>query len=183
MTAKLLTAIIAGFAVSLATFAQTTTKGSTTPPPNPTLGPESTSDVGKYANWERLAQQAPSGSYLLGEVKVEGAPVWEPIAVTVTCDDKAPYTTRTDVKGLFRIISVDTTAKTPVGAAAQRSMTSQYVGCQVRAHLAGFESNTLTIANRDATDDPNIGVITLRREEGARGAAVSSTSTYLHKSE
>jgi tetratricopeptide (TPR) repeat protein len=165
--------------LSFAAFAQT--KGSTTPAPNPSTGPESTSDVGKFANWDRLAQQARPGDYLLGNVKVDGPPVWEPIAVTVTCDGKTRFTTRTDVKGLFRIISVDTTGRVPVAASSQRSMTSQYAGCEVRAILPGFQSSMLVIINGNATDDPNIGTLTLKREEGARGTAVSATSDSAPK--
>ena len=70
--------ILSALTLGLAAGAQTAGKGSTTPPPNPSVGPESTSDVGKYANWDR---------------------------------DKPRYTVRTDVKGLFRITSVDAREK------------------------------------------------------------------------
>ena len=181
MRTKILAGVILSVAINYAAAAQTASKGGTTPPPNPSQGPESTSDVGKYANWDQLAAQARPGDYLLGKVDVDGPPVWQPITVMVTCDDKPRYTARTDAKGYYRVISVNTTGKAPVDAAGQRSVTSQYTGCQVQAHLAGFESNTVTIANRDANDDPNIGTLTLRREEGARGSAVSSTSQSAPK--
>ncbi len=180
MTIKFLPALLFGLVMGVVAFAQT--KGSTNPPPNPATGPESTSDVGKYANWDRLAQQARPGDYLSGTVKLEAAaPVWEPIAVTVTCDDKPRYTAHTDVSGAFRILSVNTTGKAPVGAAAQKANTSQYIGCQVRAELAGFQSSTITIPNRDLTDNPDIGTLTLRREEGAKGGAISSTTQSAPK--
>ncbi len=155
-------------------------KGSTTPPPNPSTGPESTSDVGKYANWDQLSKAARPGDYLRGTVSVDGGALpWEPIAVTVRCDEKPRYETRTDVKGVFLITF--TIATGPANPDAQRSMAAQYVGCQVQASLPGFQSSTITIPNRDLTDKPDIGVITLRQEEGALGGTMSRTSQAAPK--
>jgi hypothetical protein len=152
-------------------------KGSTTPPPNPSTGPESTSDVGKYSNWDRLSKEARPGDYLRGTVTVEGGTLpWEPIAVTVTCDERPKYVAHTDMKGVFLITSPVVTGPSPVKPDAQRSMAAQYIGCQVRASLPGFQSSTITIPNRDLTDNPDIGAITLRHEEGAQAGAMSTTS-------
>ena len=180
MRAKFLTILVAFFFLELATFAQT--KGGTTPAPDRSQGPAATSDVGKYANWDQLAQQARPGDFLAGKVNLEGgAPVWEPIAVVVTCDDKPRYTAHTDANNGFRIISANTTGKTPTAPSAQKAVISQYIGCQVRAVLAGFQSTTITIPNRNLTDNPDIGTLSLRREEGAHGAAVSNTSQAAPK--
>jgi hypothetical protein len=130
-------------AFSVAAYGQMN-KGSTTPPPNPSTGPESTSDVGKYANWDQLSKAARPGDYLRGTVNVEGGALpWEPIAVTVTCDEKPRCDTRTDVKGVFLITSTTTTGQAKPDA--QRSTAAQYIGCQVQARLPGFQSSTITI--------------------------------------
>jgi tetratricopeptide (TPR) repeat protein len=58
---------------------------------------------------------------------------------------------------------------------------AQFVGCEVQAALPGFDSSSLTIVNHNLLDDPNIGTITLKREEGSAGAAVSSTTASAPK--
>jgi tetratricopeptide (TPR) repeat protein len=176
----LLPAFCAALAFSVTAYGQT--KGSTTQPYNQSQGPAATSDVGKNANWDQLAQQARPGDYLAGKVILEGAPLaWEPIPVVVTCEEKPRYTAHTDATNAFRIVSADTTAKKPVSASAQKAVISQYVGCQVRAQLAGFQSSTITIPNRNLTDNPDIGTLTLVKEEGARGTAASNTSQSAPK--
>src|SRR5271167_1359772 len=105
MKTKLSLCVSALLAFSVAAYGQMN-KGSTTPPPNSSTGPESTSDVGKYANWDQLSKAARPGDYLRGTVNVEGGTLpWDPIAVTVTCDEKPRYETRTDMKGVFMITS------------------------------------------------------------------------------
>ena len=179
MKTKLSLCVAALLAFGVAAYGQVN-KGSTTPPPNPATGPESTSDVGKYANWDQLSKAARPGDYLRGTVSVEGGGLpWDPIAVNVTCDDKPTYDTRTDVKGVFLITF--TTATGPAKPDAKRSKAAQYIGCQVQARLSGFQSSTITVPNRDLTDNPDIGVITLRQEEGAQGGAMSGTSQSAPK--
>lgn len=157
------------------------TKGSTTPPPNPATGPASTSDIGKYANWDQLSKQARPGDFLQGKVAVQGGDVpWEPITVNVTCDGTPRYTTRTDEKGEFLITSTSITGPGPVKPEAQKKMAMQYIGCQVQASLMGFQSSTITIPNRDMTDNPDIGTLTLHAEEGG-ASGMSSTSRAAPK--
>ena len=55
------------------------------------------------------------------------------------------------------------------------------MGCTVEASLPGFNSTTLTIANRNLLDNPDIGTITLTREEGSAGTAVSNTTASAPK--
>jgi tetratricopeptide (TPR) repeat protein len=186
MKVKLALCVTAFLTFSFAAYGQakggSTTSGSTTPPPNPSAGPASTSDIGKYANWDRLSKDARPGDYLRGLVSVQGGALpWEPIPVNVTCDEKPRYTTRTDVKGNFLITSTSITGSTPVKPDAQRAMVAQFIGCQVRAALPGFQSSTITIPNRDIKDNADIGTISLRQEEGAQGGAMSNTSQSAPK--
>jgi tetratricopeptide (TPR) repeat protein len=144
--------------------------------------PEATSDNGKSAKWDSLSNQARSGDYFLGKVTVTGgAAPWDPIAVIVTCDGKTRYTTATDSKGNFVITSTYSAGSSQVGADPHAKMASQFVGCDVQAALAGFDSSVLKIVNRSLVDDADIGTITLKREEGSSGAAVSATSLSAPK--
>jgi len=119
---------------------------------------------------------ADTGEYLSGKVTIKGAALpWEPLSVTVTCDGKMRYTTTADAKGSFMIGS----GMPPVKGA--EPFAQQFMGCEVAAVLPGFDSSRLTVAERNVRNDPNIGTITLNREEGSGGAAVSSTTAAAPK--
>jgi tetratricopeptide (TPR) repeat protein len=145
-------------------------------------GPEASTDVGKSAHFDTLMQQGRSGDYVGGNVIVAGGSLpWDPIPVTVICDGKTRYTSTTDPKGNFLIAPVRTDDSAIGNHDTKTKLAAQFVGCGVQAALPGFDSSTLTIANRNMADDPNIGTITLKREEGSAGAAVSSTSASAPK--
>lgn len=116
-----------------------------------------------------------TADYLGGTVIVKGGALpWDPIPVTMTCDGKTRYATNADAKGMFAISA----PASPGGAAVKEKnpVADQFTGCAVEAALPGFDSSTLTIANRGASNDANIGTITLSREEGSGGTALSSTT-------
>ena len=146
-------------------------------------GPEATSGVGKYANYDQMAAKQRGGISFMGKVVVEGGSVpWDPILVTVTCDGKARYNTQADAKGAF-VIQGDTQ---PSELARQKQDQSQpaashLIGCQVHAALSGFISSVVTIANLNIMDNPDIGTITLHADEHAAGSAVSSTTASVSK--
>ena len=145
-------------------------------------GPEHAGDIGKFSNWDALIRQGRSGNYLDGKVTVQGGTLpWEPIAVTVMCDGKLRYTTYTDPKGLF-LIAPKASADTMVSQAqAKTALATQFMGCAVQASLPGFESSTLTIVNRGLLDNPDVGTVTLKREEGSDASSLSSTSAAAPK--
>jgi hypothetical protein len=97
------------------------------------------------------------------------------------CDGKAKFTTTTDAHGDFVIARVQPVASTTI-IGTEKSLVGQLVGCSVSAVLPGFDSSQLTIANRDVLAHPNIGTITLKRESGAAGTAVSTTTATAPKS-
>ena len=68
MTTKLFVLFSAFLALPVALFAQAkgSSAGSTSPAANPTLGPEASSDIGKFSDWETLSRQGKTGDYLLG---------------------------------------------------------------------------------------------------------------------
>jgi tetratricopeptide (TPR) repeat protein len=134
---------------------------------------------------DTLIHQGRAGSYYGGTVKVsEGALPWDPILVNVVCKGETRYSTVTDPKGNFLISPKpgDAAAATSNGSGdAQSKFVAQYVGCNVQAQLPGFDSSSVTIAQRNATDDPNVGTITLKPAAGAPGSATSATTAAAPK--
>src|SRR5208283_4168064 len=61
------------------------------------------------------------------------------------------------------------------------SFLAQLVGCAVAAVLLGFDSSQLTILNRDLVTNPNLGTISLKREDGAEYSALSATTNSAPK--
>jgi len=147
-------------------------------------GPDPAGDPTKYLNrdWENAYNQGRTGDHLRGNVTLaEGALPWDAISVAVMCDGKAKFTTTTDAHGDFVIARVQPVASTTI-IGTEKSLVGQLVGCSVSAVLPGFDSSQLTIANRDVLAHPNIGTITLKRESGAAGTAVSTTTATAPKS-
>ena len=142
---------------------------------------EMSSGTGKYANFDQELSHQHGGMYFAGKVAVEGGTLpWDPIPVIVDCNGAVKYTTQADAKGGFTIdnggrISTASEVSPQVGAKPQSA--SQFVGCQVKASLAGFRSSVLTIANGTIMDNPDIGTITLHLDEHASGFGVSPTTT------
>jgi tetratricopeptide (TPR) repeat protein len=126
-----------------------------------------------------------TGDFLLGRVTVAGGALpWDAIPVNVTCNGKTRYTVSTDAKGNF-VIAPDNppsvTDTTVASADATPKLAAAFRGCTVQAALPGFNSSTLTIADRNLQNTPDIGTITLNREENAGGTAVSSTTASAPK--
>jgi len=146
------------------------------PPPAP--NPMSNGDPSAYLNrdWDKAYLLVRTGDRLSGQVTLakEALP-WDPIAVIVTCGGEARYTTKTDSHGFF-VISVAQPLYSTTRVGKEKSLLTQFAGCQVSAMLPGFDSSELTIANRNVLDQPNIGTINLKREEGSSGTAVSATT-------
>jgi len=143
--------------------------------------PEATSDVGKSAKWNDLSRQGRSGDFLVGKVVVAGGALpWDPIPINVTCNGKITSTAAADPKGNFEISAAAATHTLGIEGAKTKPV-SEFIGCTVEAALPGFTSSVLTIANRNLLDNPDIGTVTLSREEGSAGAAVSSTTASAPK--
>jgi hypothetical protein len=99
------------------------------------------------------------------------------VPVSVDCGGTIVYTTRTDPKGNFSIAPAPAPVSVNQQGDTKRQMETHYEGCLVQAALAGFRSNALTITQHNLEDDPNLGTLTLSRQEGrADGTALSSTT-------
>ena len=151
--------------------------------PGGTADPELSSGFGKKANYDQLQGHQHGSMAFVGKVAVVGGPLpWDPIPVVVLCNGQTRYNTRADLKGLFRIEAEAASSEVAPGAPnAKRMVPADLIGCNVRAALEGFSSSAVTIANRNMLDDPNIGTITLKREDTSAGAAVSTTTASAPK--
>jgi tetratricopeptide (TPR) repeat protein len=166
-----------------ASHAQSYAQASPASPGMSTHNAESTTDVGKYANWDRLAAQQHGSLAFQGKVVVAtGQLPWDPIPVVVTCGDLTRYNTQTDPKGGFQIMAAPRASEvTPGKSDPKMQDPAHLIGCTVHAVLGGFQSSTVTIANRSIVDDTDIGTITLQRDEKTPGAVVSATTASAPK--
>jgi tetratricopeptide (TPR) repeat protein len=140
----------------------------------------------RQPDMDNLIHQGRAGSYYGGTVKLSGGALpWDPILINVICSGDTRYTTVTDAKGNFLISpkpgDPSASATNGPGADGQNKFAAQYVGCDVKAALTGFDSSSVTIAQRNLTDDPNVGVITLKPAENATGSAMSATTAAAPK--
>ncbi|HLK61914.1 MAG TPA: tetratricopeptide repeat protein [Bryobacteraceae bacterium] len=58
---------------------------------------------------------------------------------------------------------------------------SRMMNCELRAYVAGFNSDTINLFNRRAADNPDVGVIVLHRLAGVSGSSISMTSMKAPK--
>jgi tetratricopeptide (TPR) repeat protein len=185
MKTKLFFLFLVFLSVNAAVFAQSKTgggSGASSAPANTTLGPEHAGDLGKFSNWDELSKQGKAGDYLLGKVAVSGGNIpWDPVPVTVICDGKTKYTADADAKGQFVIAPANTPVTAQGTLDAKPKLAAAFMGCSVQAALPGFDSSSVVIANRNLMDNPDIGIITLTREDNSVGSAVSSTTASAPK--
>jgi tetratricopeptide (TPR) repeat protein len=140
--------------------------------------PAATSGLGSDANFSQTLNQQVGSMRFVGRVVMAGGKLpWDPIPVSVICDGKTRFNTVTDRKGEFNI---QASYRESEAVATKRDpkhvSPAEFVGCKVRAILDGFESTTVTIANGSITDSPDLGTITLRPSEAAKGSVLSTTT-------
>jgi tetratricopeptide (TPR) repeat protein len=142
--------------------------------------------------------QGPNQSiFLTGRVMIDdGTPPPQPAAIQRVCST-SPYTEGyTDSQGYFSInVGSSLTAalqdasssgfSDPASGTGLPGMLSgntgvptdrQWMYCEIRAQLSGYQSQTVNLANRRAMDDPNVGTILLHRLSPSEGTMVSATT-------
>lgn len=176
MERKLVSAVL--LIVCLVFFGHTPGHAQSTPATGGTNNAEATGDVGKYSNWDQLASHQHGSLSFKGKVVLAGGELpWDPIPVVVTCGGTARYNTLTDPKGGFQIAPAPRASEVSPGRPDSKVPgPAQLIGCNVGAVLAGFQSSTLTIANRSIMDDSDLGTITLQRSGRTTGTVVSATT-------
>lgn len=154
---------------------------STPQPPDASTRPDSIQDSGLYGYWTAMTNQGRAGGALWGKVNIEGEPLlWEPVMVSIVCRGKVANTTPTNPKGNFAFTSMPGTMNN-VDTDVERRMQVQYEGCDVRASLPGFQSDPITITQKNLRDDPDLGTINLRPDHADAGTAISGTTTEAPK--
>src|SRR5206468_5529234 len=58
---------------------------------------------------------------------------------------------------------------------------NRMVGCEVRAQLAGYRSDSINLVNRNGMENPDIGMIVLHRLGNVEGSSISATSLLAPK--
>jgi len=130
-----------------------------------------------------------------GEVKLEDAsPPPEPVALYRVCNGQSRFETWTDSKGHFSFVVDGGTGKDqsdasqnsapPAGLSRPLSSggenTTPVIGklrdCELRAVLAGYRSDAVSIALKSRSDDGRLGVITLHPLSRAGALTVSATT-------
>jgi hypothetical protein len=169
----LLTLLLVGVSISA--------RAQTAPPhhnPNAVVTrPDSIEDTGLYGYWNGMTEQDRAGGALLGKVVIKDELLpWDPIVVSVNCNGKVAYTAETDSKGNFAILPSRISGELSQLGDRERQMKVHFEGCTLEGALAGFNSSTVTITERNLRDTPEVGTITLTREFAARGTAMSATS-------
>lgn len=168
--------VLAGVALAAQAYGQ---KGGTAGAAASTgTNPEAASGVGKYSNYDNMAEHQRGSLHFTGKVKVEDAAFpWDPIPVVVTCNGVVRYRTDADAKGNFVIQDNGKSSEVvPTKSTPQQASASQLIGCDAEASVPGFQSSKLHIANLSIMDNPDLGTIVLRPATGAAGTTTVSAS-------
>jgi hypothetical protein len=148
------------------------------------------------------------GIYLTGNVILDdGTPPPESVTIERVCSGSPRAQAYTDHKGHFSFqigqtagVAQDASEDgSNVPGAASRSATGiaagmgpqpqaqpntpdlQLANCDLRAVLAGFRSDSVSVGARRLMDDPNVGTIVLHRLANVEGTAISMTSLQAPK--
>jgi Tfp pilus assembly protein PilF len=177
MTSKLFSWAICSLFLLSGLHALGQTHNPTSAPPSTITRPGSIQDSGLYDYWADMSAQGRAGGALLGRVAVEGEPLpWEPLLVTVTCGDKAVYTTQSDARGNFGIVSVTLPGALGKQGDSQRQMETTFEGCVVQGAVPGFRSTSITLTQHNLRDQPDIGTLMLSRMGRDSATTLSRTT-------
>jgi tetratricopeptide (TPR) repeat protein len=194
------TIALSTFVISLASIGFGQAKGGQAPPPQsspgqqgggrqpnnqPTFG-DRTTQPGGFPN------QTQQQIYLSGSVRLADGTV-PPASVVIerVCGTVIRPEAYTDSKGNFSFVvggqnppvfedaSIQGPARMPnqQNGVDPRTLT----GCQLRANLAGFISDSINIGFRQPLDDPEVGVIHIRRLDNVEGYTFSITTALAPK--
>ncbi|MGA2131383.1 MAG: hypothetical protein ABSH50_03635 [Bryobacteraceae bacterium] len=143
--------------------------------------------------------------YLSGKVMLDdGTPPTEPVVIERVCGGTPRAMAYTDTKGQFSFqightsdVMQDASEEDSGGAGSSRQGTGAGAGmqpaaqynvpdsrlenCDLRAVLAGFRSDIVSLGARRLLDDPNVGTIVLRRLSAGAGTVVSVTTLQAPK--
>ena len=166
-------------------------------PTRPTVGTTSTNNTTNpsttnttSANTNGMSVSRPI--YLSGKVVLQdGTPPPDLVKIERVCGGAPRAQGYTDAKGRFQFqvdsqMNVDQDASDPRSSISGRPATSMasrgvLAGCDLRAVLAGFVSGSVSLNNHSEFDNPDVGIIVLRRAGNVEGTTVSMSSLNAPK--
>jgi tetratricopeptide (TPR) repeat protein len=140
--------------------------------------------------------------FISGRVMLEdGTAPSEPVVIETVCGTTPRAEGYTDSKGYFSVelgrrsgvlqdasessagfggFGNDPFSTSPNSGMGGRSispmgMDTRYMNCELRARLAGFRSQSVSLANRRPLDNPDIGIILLHRLGATEGTTISAS--------
>lgn len=164
-----------------------------TPAPSPTKPTTPTPFPGQQQQPTFQDFQRPI--YISGRVMMEdGTAPPEPVMMVMVCNGRPRPQGYTDAKGRFNVAlgqnqavfadaSMDSTdMRSIMNPGPTRGISERdLVGCEFRAELAGHQSDVVQLAGRRVLDNPEIGVIVLRRMSNVEGFTFSLTTANAPK--
>jgi Flp pilus assembly protein TadD len=157
-------------------------------------GPDRTNQPSQFPD------TTPRPLFLAGSVRLaDGTVPPDAVLVERVCNGRVFPEGYTDSKGNFSFqvggqpsigfadASVGSTSpfdgfgSTETGGPQRNVSPRDLTGCEIRGNLAGFQSSTIMLTFRQALDDPDIGVIHLRRMGNVEGFTFSATTAAAPK--
>ncbi|HEY1336034.1 MAG TPA: tetratricopeptide repeat protein [Bryobacteraceae bacterium] len=156
---------------------------------------------------QQTPQTLPPPIFINGRVVMEdGSPLTEIVTIERVCNGQAHSEGYTDIKGYFGIElgarnngvlqdaseygpdTFDVAGRSGSGLGGFGSSSNplsmgadRFMNCELRAKLAGYRSQTISLALRRPLDDPNVGVILLHKIGAQEGGTVSAVSLAAPK--
>jgi len=163
----------------------------------PQPGPE---PIGRDRQPSQFPDTAPRPIFLSGSVRLaDGTPPPDIVLIERVCNGVVRPEAYTDSKGRFSfqvggqqgMVFADASVGNDPGfgslgstnAGQQRGDINprDLTGCEIRGNLGGFQSDSIVLTFRSALDDPEIGIIRLRRLANVDGFTFSITSAAAPK--
>jgi len=199
-------AIFAAVALSFAGAASAQKSGSAPPPPAPTTGGNTTGSPTSRPPTSTFPNDSstPRLIFISGTVVLsDGLPLPERVKIERVCNGAPHVETYTDKKGHFsfqvgqNLEMQDASSQSAFGGpgsplgnmSSNGGMTGQaggfserqLWGCDLRAALAGFQSDMVPLSNIHYMDNPDIGTIILHRVAKVDGLTISVVSALAPK--
>lgn len=168
-----------------------------TPTPTPTPSPTKPTTPTPFPGQRQQPtfQDFQRPIYLSGRVMMEdGTAPPEPVMMVMVCNGRPRPQGYTDAKGRFNIAlgqnqavfadaSMDSTdMRSIMNPGPTRGISERdLIGCEFRAELPGHQSDVVQLAGRRVLDNPEIGVIVLRRMANVEGFTFSLTTANAPK--
>jgi Flp pilus assembly protein TadD len=160
-------------------------------PTNTNTNTNSTTNPSNPTNPNNTTNTLPRPIFLSGKVVLQdGTPPPDFVKIERVCGGNPRPQGYTDAKGRFQF-QVDSQVGYEPDASDSMSRSSSnssrqvartdLTGCDLRAVLAGFISGSVSLANHSSFDNPDVGVIVLRRAGNVDGTTISMTTLNAPK--